>query len=116
MLAGACTHAAMLWQHGLLWDYGDVRPLTQAYWTSLTFLDPLAAVLLFVYPRAGLLATFAIISSDVAHNLWFFERNHVPFSWMLAAQAAFLIFVVATFPIVWRALKFDARAPASTGD
>src|SRR2546429_107534 len=88
MLGGASTHAAMLWQHGLFWDYGGVPQLTQVYWTSLTFLDPLVATLLFVYPRVGLVATLAIISSDVAHNLWFFERNRVPFNWMLAAQGA----------------------------
>src|SRR6266446_4859996 len=49
----------------------------------------------------------AIISSDVAHNLWFFERYRVPFNWMLAAQGAFLVFVLATFPTVWRSSKCD---------
>jgi uncharacterized membrane protein len=107
MLAGASTHAAMLWHHGLFWNYGGVPQFTQVYWTSLTFLDPFAALLLFVYPRVGLVATFAIISTDVAHNLWFFEHYHVPFNWMLAMQVAFLVFVAATFPIVWRSLKFD---------
>lgn len=57
LLAGTSTHAATIWQHGLFWDYGGVRPFTRVYWTSLTFLDPLAAILLFVYPRIGLVAT-----------------------------------------------------------
>ena len=121
MLAGASTHAAMLWQHGLFWDYGGVPRVTQVYWTSLTFLDPLAAILLFVFPRVGLLAILAIISSDVTHNLWFFERYHVPFNWMLAAQGVFLVFVGTTFPIVWRSLKFDtpdtiAKAPVKRSE
>ena len=59
----------------------------KAYWTSLTFLDPSAAILLFVFPRVGLLATL-IVSSDVAHNLWLFTRYHVPYKWMLVARGA----------------------------
>jgi len=105
MLAGACTHAAVLWQHGLIWDYGGVPHATRVYWTSLTFLDPAAAILLIAFPRVGILATLGIISSDVAHNLWFFAHYHVPYNWMIVLQCAFLIFVVMTFPIVWRSLK-----------
>lgn len=103
LLAGMSTHAAILWQHGLLWDYGGVPQLTRVYWTSLTLLDPLAVLLLFVSPRIGLIATLSIISTDVAHNLWFFERYHVPFNWVLAAQCVFLVFVAITFPSAWRA-------------
>jgi uncharacterized membrane protein len=105
LLAGMSTHAATAWRHGLLWDYGGVPQFTRVYWTSLTFLDPLAAILLLVCPRVGLIATLAIISSDVAHNLWFFQRYHFPFNWLLVAQCAFLIFVVTTFPSAWRALN-----------
>lgn len=103
LLAATSLHAAALWRHGLLWDYGGGIPaFTQVYWTALTFLDPLAAIMLFVIPRVGLAATLAIISSDVAHNLWFGGVYHVSFNWMIAAQCAFLIFVVVTLPSAWR--------------
>ncbi len=105
LLGGMSTHAATLWQHGLFWNYGGGIPqVTRAYWTSLTLLDPLAAILLFVRPRAGVIATVAIISTDVGHNLWFCSHFHLALNWMVWAQIAFLIFVVATLPIVWHAL------------
>src|SRR5215472_364937 len=99
------THAATLWRHGLFWDYGGVPQFTQVFWTSLTLLDPLAAVLLIVAPRVGLVATLSIISTDVVHNLWFFQRYDIPFNWALAAQCAFLLFVLATIASAWRQAK-----------
>jgi uncharacterized membrane protein len=108
LIAGMSTHAAMLWRHGLLWDYGGVPQLTRVYWTSVTFLDPLAAILLFAQPRTGLVATLAIIATDVAHNLWFFESYRTPLNWMIAAQCAFLAFVLATFRNAWQAGRLPA--------
>jgi hypothetical protein len=107
LLAGMSTHIAALWRHGFLWDYGGVPLLTRVYWTSLTFLDPLAAMLLFVCPRTGLAVTLSIISTDVAHNVWFFERHHLPLNGAIAAQCAFLVFVLVTLPRVWRGV--DSR-------
>jgi hypothetical protein len=56
--------------HGLFWDYNNAPLFTCIYWTSLTFIDPLAAILLFYRPRIGLILTFLIIFSDVIHNTW----------------------------------------------
>jgi hypothetical protein len=109
------THAATIWQHGLFWDYGGAVPqITRAYWTSLTFLDPLAAILLFAYPRIGLIATLAIISTDVLHNLWFFRHYHISLNWMVWAQCAFLIFVIYTFPGVRRGLNLITSNQSGT--
>jgi hypothetical protein len=110
LLGGMSTHVATLWQHGWRWDYGGVPQLTRIYWTSLTFLDPLAALLMLVRPRIGLCATVAIIVTDVAHNLWFFERHHVPLNWMIASQCAFLVFVLVIFPQLWRRLNPQGSA------
>jgi hypothetical protein len=42
-LAGASyNHARIVHQYGVAWDYGGVAPLLSAFWTSLTFFDPLA--------------------------------------------------------------------------
>jgi hypothetical protein len=76
----------------------------------LTFLDPLAAVLLFVRPRWGIALTVAIIVSDVAHNLWFMSAHplsksfvaDVASSGFMLSQIAFLLFVAATAPLAWR--------------
>jgi hypothetical protein len=107
-LAGATVnHARIIIAHGLFWDYGGVSRLSAAYWTALTFLDPLAAVLLLVRPRAGLVVTLAIMVTDVAHNggltlahggglaAWLGNPN-------LLAQTVFLVFVVVTAPFAWR--------------
>jgi uncharacterized membrane protein len=78
----------------------------------------LAAILLIVAPRVGLIATLSIISTDVAHNLWFFQRYHLPFNWILAAQCAFLIFVLATISSAWRCTnerRNDLAAASSAG-
>jgi hypothetical protein len=55
--------------HARGWLPNDAPLLTAVYWSSLTFLDPLAAVLLFIRPRIGIRATVAVIVSDVLHNL-----------------------------------------------
>jgi hypothetical protein len=97
--------------HGLLWDYGGAPILTRIYWTSLTFLDPLAAVLLFFRPRAGILLTLAIIVSDVAHNTWIIWRSGAVdwLNFMYVSQVAFLLFVVLTVSRAW-AVTWPGRA------
>ncbi len=113
LLAGTSTHAATIWQHGLFWDYGGGVPqFTRLYWTSLTLLDPLAAILLILFPRIGVISTVAIISTDVVHNLWFFRHFHISLNWMVWAQCAFLVFVVASFPGAWRSLNSPAYPDA----
>ena len=88
LLGATCTHVAMLWQHGVLWDYGGAHLPTRIYWTSHTVLDPLAALLLFVRPRVGLILTALIIVSDVLHNTSsrrFASESDVSFSGCLLA-------------------------------
>lgn len=102
-LAGAtCIHATIAWQHGLLWDYGGAPLFTCIYWTSLTFLDPLALGLLFVRPPIGLVLTAVIISSDVLHNTWIWIHYRQPLNSMYISQVIFLVFVASTFRIAWR--------------
>ena len=61
--------------HAWGWVPSHLPIATALYWSSLTFFDPLAAALLFVRPRAGIVLTIAIIASDVAHNSWFAATN-----------------------------------------
>jgi hypothetical protein len=104
LFGATAVHALTIIRHGLFWDYGGVVWPSAVYWTSLTLLDPLAALLLFFRPRLGVILTAAIIVTDVAHNLWFvlhkgeFGGRRL---WLIAnspflAQVAFLIFVAAT--------------------
>jgi hypothetical protein len=114
LLAGAWTHLRILAAHGLLWDYGGVPTFTRVFWTSLTFLDPLAAILLFLKPRAGLAATALIIAVDVTHNAGFYTHVGLPLrgylNWMFVSEVAFLVFVLLTIRIAWRGLLQPPRA------
>jgi hypothetical protein len=93
---GACLgHAIQVWQGGWLPYRFAPLPLN-AYWTALTFLDPLAAVLLLWRPRIGLILALFIIASDVAIN--YLARFYLGFhlgTIALSLQLLFLAAVVA---------------------
>jgi hypothetical protein len=93
------------------------------YWASLTFLDPAAAILLFVRPRAGLVLCAVIIATDVLNNSWVaYHRSefgplvldhgqtvyhHSGANMSLILEVAFLIFVFATILYAWKGLPRD---------
>ena len=100
-LAGAAwNHLRIALDHGLWWDYGGIPLFYQVFWTSLTFLDPLAVLLLLLRPRAGLVLTAAIIVIDVLVNA---SAAYVigPDWQALGAQLLFLAFVLATIGRAW---------------
>jgi hypothetical protein len=108
-LAGATVnHVRALLAHGWLPDH--LPAATALYWSSLAVLDPLAVVLLFVRPRAGIALTLVIIMSNVAHNLWFIAAHPLRGSFVadvasspfMLSQIAFLAFVAATARIAWK--------------
>ena len=107
-LSGASyNHALINIEHGLLWDYFGAPLLTCIFWTSLTFLDPLAVILLFIKPRLGVILTVIIIFTDVLHNSWFLFGNGYSLNTAYFAQVAFLIFVSLTMKIAWRYRRVD---------
>jgi hypothetical protein len=108
-LAGATiNHVRAVLDRG--WFPDQLAPATALYWSGLTFADPLAVVLLFLRPRAGIALTGIIILSNVAHNLWFLAAHplkpslgeDVIASPFMLSQIAFLLFVAVTAPIAWR--------------
>ena len=108
LLIAGLNHARLLVQHGLLWDHGGLNPISAAYMTGLTLLDPIVAALLFLRPRAGIVATVVLIVTNVAHNLAttahfapageFLARASHPIT---LSQIAFMLFVVATLRMAW---------------
>ena len=108
-LLGACIgHVIQVWQGGWLPYRFAPLPLN-AYWTALTFLDPLAAILLLCRPRAGLLLALLIITSDVALN--FFARFYLGFHLGTFALALQLLFFLA---VVTATLYVRTRETAAT--
>lgn len=108
LLIAGLNHARLLAQHGLFWDYGGLNPVSAAYMTGLTLLDPLVAAWLFIRPKGGMLATVALIVTNVLHNLAtiahfspegeFMTRASNPIT---LSQIAFMLFVLITFRIAW---------------
>jgi hypothetical protein len=94
-------------ENGFLSEKYKASLFSTVFWDSLTFLDPLAAILLFIKPKAGIYLTLAIIIVDVLHNNLFYwtelYANSIPLGdwiakyWMILGQIVFALFVVLTF-------------------
>ncbi len=63
----------------------------------LRFFDPLAALLLFIKPRVGIILTAAIILADVAHNTYYVALNQQWLEPFYLSQVAFLCRGSSTF-------------------
>ncbi|WP_199521950.1 MULTISPECIES: hypothetical protein [Pseudomonas] len=107
LLAATFNHLRAAFEHGLLWDYGygAATPLlSRAFWGSLTLFDPLAALLLVVRPRWGLLLTLAIILLDVLHNSLYVAAHHQWLETFYLSQVGFALAVLLCLPLAWRGL------------
>lgn len=121
LLVGGANHARTLLRHGLFWDYGVAWP-SALYWSSLTVIDPIVAAMLFARPKPGIIATIALIVTNVAHNLAvtalhapdgeFLTRIAHPY---VIPQIGFMLFVGATARIAWRGVvRSGRRLPVRT--
>ena len=101
-LIGTITHTLDLVYLG--WLPYEFRPLPwNIYWTSLTFLDPLSALLIWVRERWGILLGTAIMATNIAVNGYTFALGYDAFlvPWLL--QCVFAAFVFFTAWRHWRA-------------
>ena len=93
------THVFFILKHGFIPSNG--KPLwVNIYWTSLTFADPLAIILL----KIGIISYALIIISDATINLYF----TISYSGLLdllnifmLGQILFLIILITTWRILW---------------
>jgi hypothetical protein len=95
-------------RHGGFLPYPYAPLPFNIYWTSLTLLDPLAALLLFLLPYHGMVLAVLIMVSDIAVNLYatyiLFPSTIMPDTPLLS-QIAFGLLLFVTVPIVWKKLK-----------
>jgi hypothetical protein len=108
LLGATFNHARAIATHGLLWDYGygsDAMLASKIFWASLTLLDPLAVLLLFVRPRVGLALTVAIIVCDVLHNGYYVARHGQWLATFYVLQVAFCVAVLALTPLAARPFR-----------
>ena len=113
-LIGTTTHALDLIYLG--WLPYDFRPLPwNIYWTSLTLLDPLAAVAIWVRERSGILLGTAIMASNIAVNGYTLAIGYDAFlvPWLL--QSAFGGFVFFTAWRHWRVKRAALWQVADSG-
>lgn len=102
LVGASYNHARIVVAHGIEWNYGGLPLFVCVFWTALTFIDPLAVILLMTKPLFGLALTAAIIVCDVVINFWVGITYGFDIASFLA-QALFLIFVMSTVGIAWRA-------------
>ena len=101
------THILWVLKNGFFSDKYNAPLLTKIFWDSLTFLDPIAAILLFIKPKTGLVLTLMIITTDVIHNNLFYVNElyinppiltiWIQKYWMIVGQIIFFLFVYFTF-------------------
>jgi len=96
LLGATYNHVLIVAEYDWGWDYGGLPQCVTIFWTALTLIDPLVIVLLFVWPRGGVVLTLAIIVVDVAINSWVARQYGIDLAPFLA-QVCFLIFVVCTW-------------------
>lgn len=105
LLIATANHLRADFTYGWLWDYGygaSAGWCSRVFWGVLTFLDPLAALLLLIRPRMGIGLTVAIMMADVAHNSWYVALNHQWLETFYLSQVAFLVLVLIVSPLVWK--------------
>lgn len=92
-LVGTISHALDISMFG--WLPYEFMPFGfNLYWTSLVFLDPLAAVLIWLRPRWGLWLGCPIMASDLLVNAWtVFGAGYSELLPSLGFQAIFAAFV-----------------------
>lgn len=102
LLVGGAAHISDLIQHGLS-PYGWAPGWLNVYWSSLAFLDPLAAGLLVSGRRAGVDLVCAIVVTDIFAN-WYstYSVQHSEFLAQPGLQrlTAFTLLVLGTAPIL----------------
>ena len=104
---GSSTHIAWAIENGFFSKNYNASMVSMIFWDSLTFLDPIAAILLFLKPKSGIYLTLIIILVDIIHNntIYFNELylQSLPLGdwiikyWMILGQLIFAVFVMITF-------------------
>jgi hypothetical protein len=92
------------------WLGYDFVPLPiNLYWTLLTFFDPLTIFLLLTFPKAGIILSLLIMTTDIAINtgvtVYFYYQTGMLTLDRLPLQIAFGIFVFFTSPLAWKRVK-----------
>jgi hypothetical protein len=111
-IVGTTTHILDIVNLGFL-GYTHAPMPINIYWTSLTFINPLAILLLLINPCIGLFLVMGIMATDVSINLGhavytYFTTGELYFSRLLF-QIFFGIFVFITAPVLLKIFRKNNR-------
>jgi hypothetical protein len=87
----------------------DLPLACNLFWSSLTVVDPLVALLLLARPRAGVWVVLGLVALDLCVNV-----AVLGFIAPVRAQLAYELLCVAAVPVVHRTAKKKARNPSSS--
>ena len=115
MLVGTVTHANWIFKNGFLSKDYDAPLYAKLFWDSLTFIDPVAALLLLIKPKHGIWLAAIIMIADVLINSYMcvyhgcLNRTNftiwLRLNWMLVAQIFFAVFLLSTINYVLKAIR-----------
>ncbi len=103
-LIAASTHIRDLAAGGFL-PYISKPLWANIYWTALTFADPLAAAVLLISLRKGMVLYALIILSDVIINLYFtisLRGIQGIFNLFMMSQISFLLFLMISWKVMYK--------------
>jgi hypothetical protein len=117
MLLGSSTHINWILKNGIFSQQENTLYASTVFWDSLAFFDLLAALLLIIKPKAGIVLTAIIITADVIHNnsFWIFGNlqleNIDTLLWvMFAGQIIFFVFVYSTLKTTLVEINLKAKS------
>jgi hypothetical protein len=109
---GTRNHIIDIQQDGLL-GYTYVPLPINIYWTLLTFLDPLAIILLLFFPFPGMALSVLIMITDLAVNisvtLYYYFQTGAFSDGRLFLQVVFGLFVFFKVPLAWKRITGQLR-------
>ncbi|WP_156401897.1 hypothetical protein [Agromyces sp. Soil535] len=109
-LVGTTTHIVDLVVGGA--DvYAGFPPGVRLFWVSLTLLDPLTVVLLWLRRRAGVVVGCLVMAADVSVNWTVAAVTGELTLFGLVTQSAFAVVVFGTAPLLWRAFAGSRTSP-----
>jgi hypothetical protein len=113
---GTVSHVLDIARGGWL-PYRQYALALNAFWTALTFLDPLAIAFLVYRRFAGVCLALFIISIDIVVNLTVgigerIQSGHFTF-WGLYSQVPVGLFMWATAPTLWRSGTRQVVSPVA---
>lgn len=109
-LIGTITHTIELINGGFL-PYTFVPLWKNIYWTSLTFFDFAAILLILISIKPALILSILIIVSDVLINSSNInlQQFSIIVNYRLIFQFTFGLYILITAPVIWKLAKSNSE-------